>query len=515
VTCTVLLAALILSHVPSAGECDAECERRHATALIERGEIRTAVERLRAAVVRFPDDTVLPLLLARGYLAEGNLFWAERTLRDALVPRPSDVEARAWLASIHLRQGDPGLVQEDLALVPEEEPARARWQLLQSFRARLAGDRPAARQALAVVPRSTLVYPEDRPVWSFLHRQNDPWWLDPVAGTVEFAVGRTSNALAGAPTDPGEPGGASAIGLADLRARLAVPVVGRVRPTLDLEVEGNGLGGEEYRELSSLRGSARLGGLFTWENSRLLLGYRAEVLLLDQQPSRYAVAHRAEVELETPSSWVLFAGFGRRSYRDDRRTRWEGDAGIGGPVKLLGSFPLVAGATVRQSDARSAAYDERGGSIAVLSRVAFGRGLVARVAVTGSLDDYLHSGGEEGLAVFGTQERRRDLLGRVSLGLWASPWRRLQTGLEWQLTRRDSTADETPGFVFDYTEQRIVVRFRWSFAADPWAPRSADVPDHVPLEWGLQGGERLGEERILDLLRQDEDLRRGSSCAVR
>jgi hypothetical protein len=513
---TCLLAAAALSQPLFANDCDAECERRGGAALIERGDTRAAVERLRIAVTRFPDDRVLPLLLARSYLGEGNLFWAERTLREALVRHPSDVEARAWLALVHLRQGDPELVRADLelGLIPEDGPARARWQLLQSFRARLAGNGEAAHQALLEVPRSARLYPEDRPVWSFLQRQSDPWWLDPVTGTVEFAIGRTSNALAGAPTDPGESGGASAIAAADLRSRLALPVASPFRPILDLEVEGNGLGEEDYRELSSLRGAARLGGLFTWEKHRLLLGYRAEVLLLDQEPSRYAVAHRAEAELETPSSWVLFAGVGHRSYRDDRRTRWEGDAGIGGPVRLVSSLPLVVGATVRLSDARSPAYDQRGGSVAVLSRVRLGRGVAARMALIGSLDDYPHSGGAEGLAVFGTEEQRRDLLGRISLGVWAPPWRGLRAGLEWQFTRRDSTADAAPGFDFDYNEQRVVIRVRWSFAADPWAPRAVDVPNHVPLDWGLEGREGLGEERILDLLRQDEDLRRGSSCAV-
>jgi hypothetical protein len=517
VTFTVLLAAAILIQMPPVGDCDAECERRAALVLIERGETRAAVERLRGAVARFPDAAALSLLLARGYLAEGNLFWAEHTLRDALVRRPADLEARSWLASVHLRQGDPELVRADLdlGLVPEDGPARARWRLLEALRARLAGDAEVARQALLDVPRSARLYPEDRPVWSFLQRRSDPWWLDPVTGTVEVAVGGTSNALAGAPTDPGESGGASALGLVDLRIRLASPVASPLRPILDFEVDGNGLGEEDYRELSSLRGAARLGGLFTWKQRRLLLGYRAEVLLLDQEPSRYAVAHRAEAEVETPSGWVTFAGVGRRSYRDGRRTRWEGDAGIGTPVQLLPSFPLVVGATVRLSDARSPAYDQRGGSVAVLSRFALGRGLAARLALTGSLDDYPHSGGAEGLAAFGTEERRRDLLGRLSLGVWAPPWRGLRAGLEWQLTHRNSTADDAPGLDFDYNEQRVMIRVRWGVAADPWAPRMVDVPDHVPLDWGLEDGEGLGEERILDVLRQDEELRRGSSCVVR
>jgi len=512
---TWLLAAAALTQAPLVGGCDAECERTAAVTLIERGEARAAVERLRAAVIRFPDDPALPLLLTRGYLAEGNLFWAERGLRDTLVRRPADPEARSWLASVHLRQGDPELMKADLELVPEDGPARARWNLLEVFRARLVGEADAAQRALLAVPRSAHLYPEDRPVWRFLQRRSDPWWLDPVTGTVEVSVGRTSNALAGAPTDPGASGTSSGLATLELRGRLAPPTSAALRPVLDLELIGNGLVEETYRELSSLRGAARLGGVFTWKERRLLLGYRAEVLLLDQEPSRYAVAHRAEAEVETPSGWVTFAGVGRRRYRDERRTRCEWDAGIGGPVRLLPSFPLVVGATVRLSNARSPAYDQRGGSVAVLGRFALGRGLAARLALTGSMDDYPHSGGAEGLAAFGTEERRRDLLGRLSLGVWAPPWRGLRAGLEWQFTHRNSTADNAPGFDFDYDEQRAMVRVRWVFAADPWAPRAVDVPDHVPLDWGLEDGEGPGEEHILDVLRQDEELRRGSSCVVR
>ncbi len=80
--------------------------------------------------------------------------------------------------------------------------------------------------------------------------------------------------------------------------------------------------------------------------------------------------------------------------------------------------------------------------------------------------------------------------------------------------QRASTADETPGFDFSYTEWRIVAWLRWTFAADPWAPKIADDADHVPLEWGLESDKGMDEDRILDLLRRDEDLRRGSSCGI-
>ena len=75
-----LLIAVLLSQVVAPTPCDSRCERGAAEQLLERGELRPAVERLRAAVARYPDEPALTLLLARAYLLDGNLFWAERTL---------------------------------------------------------------------------------------------------------------------------------------------------------------------------------------------------------------------------------------------------------------------------------------------------------------------------------------------------------------------------------------------------------------------------------------------------
>jgi tetratricopeptide (TPR) repeat protein len=513
----LILAAATVGQPPPTPPCDLACEQRTSSSLLEQGEVRPAVERLRAALARFPADPELTLLLARAYLLDGNLFWAERTLRGALAVRPDDAAARAWLACVHLRQGDPDLVAGDLdpAFLPATGGARSRWSLLEAYRARLAGDAERAGRALAEVPRSAEVYPEDRPVWRILNRRHDPWWLDSLAGDLELSAGATSNALAGAPTDPGVAGSGSALADFEARARLAPPVAGDLRPVLDVELLGHGLNDEAYRELSSLQGAARLGGLLNRPGYRLLLGYRPELLLLNQDPSRYAWANRGELELERSSGLLLFAGGGRRTYRDDRRTRWEGDAGLGGPLRLFTRLSLVGGATVRLADASSPAYDQRGISVAVAGRVGLGRGFAARLAATASWDDYPHSGGAAGLEVFGNEAPRRDLLGRLTVGVLAPERRGVRAAIEWQLSRRDSTVDDPPGLNFDYHESRLVAQVRWRFSSDPWAPRAVAPPGHVPLDWGLGDGTGDDDEQIIELLRQDEELRRGSSCAVR
>ncbi|MCD4748626.1 MAG: hypothetical protein K8R59_04555 [Thermoanaerobaculales bacterium] len=512
----LLFAAGLLGAGHPPAPCDLECEQQAVVRLLDQGETRSAVERLNDARRRFPDDRRLVLLLTRSYLLENNLFWAERTLREAVTRWPNDPELRAWLAAVHLRQGDPELVIADLdpEHEPTDDPHRARWRLLAVSRARLADDATEAGTLLAQITEEDVLYPEDRRLWASLKSSSDPWWSESITGTLEIGAGRTSNALAGSPTDPGMSGGPSGLIPLKLRSRFAPPTGTSLKPAIDLEVLATSLLEDAYSELSSLQGGLRLGAMVLDGERRWTFGYRAEVLWLDQDSPLYSEAHRAEFELEWADGQVVFLGGGRRVYSDERRTRWEGEIGVGGPLRLTAGVPLLAGATLRLANAQSTAYDQFGISAAASATVPLGRRSSLRVALSGVWDDYPNSGGEEGRLVFGTEEKRRDLLGRVGLTLWTPAWRNLRPGFEVRYTRRESTADETPGFDFSYREWRAIAWLRWTFKADPWAPRTVD-DDHVPLDWGLESSGGMDQERILDLLRGDEELRRGSSCGVK
>lgn len=516
-TSFAILLALAIGAATAEGPCDAPCARARAEQLLQSNELRGAIEHLRDAVRSYPDDPALPLLLSRAYLLEGNLFWAESTLRAALVRRPDDAETRSWLVLVHLRQGDPELAKNVLAAgpPPREGPGRSRRALLGAYLADLEGDDPGGLSLLSGIGRSTPVYPEDHRAFSALGLRLDPWRIEPLSGELELAAGATSNALAGAPTDPGGQGTGSGLADGTVRLRFAPRLSSSIRAVVELDGEGHLLADEEYRELSSLLLGGRVGGLATLGRYRALAAWRAEVLHLDQSPSLYSEAHRGEVEIESTAGGLLFGGAGHRVYRDERRTRNEWDFGLGGPLRVVKGAPAVIGATLRGATARSEAYDLLGASLALAVRFPLPGGVWARLSGSGSWDDYLHSGGPEGLLVFGTTERRRDLTGKATLGIWLPAWRGLRVGLEGQLSRRDSTADERPGFDFDYTEARARLLVRVGFGADPSAPPAVSPPGHVPLEWGLGPGEASEAEKIIDLLRQDEELRRGSSCGVR
>ena len=513
----ILLTAAILMTGAPPDTCDLACERQTAARLLESGETRAAVDSLKRACERFPDDRQLVLLLARSYLLSNNFFWAERTLREAAARWPDDIGLRTWLAAVHLRQGDPDLVSDDLQpdLRPSEDPLLARWQLLVASQALLSDDRVRADGALAQVNRKSTLFPEDRALWAFMHTSSDPWWSQSITGNLDVGFGWTSNALAGSPTDPGMAGESSSLGLIDLRGRLVPSVGSSIRPALDLMVIGQGLGEENYRDLSTLLTGVRMGAVVTSGARRVGFGYRAEALFLNQDEALFSEAHRGEFEIEWAKGAVAFGGGGRRIYRDERRTRWEADLGFGGPIGRLDGAPVVAGATLLLADAESVAYDQLGISAALSARFHVTGGTIVGLALNGAWDDYFNSGGEEGRLVFGTEEKRRDLLGRAAATLWIPPWKRLQPRCELWYTQRWSTADTTPGYDFSFSEWRIEAWLRWTFSADPWAPKTVRTEDHVPLEWGMKADRGLQEDRILDLLRRDEELRRGSSCGLK
>ena len=90
----------------------------------------------------------------------------------------------------------------------------------------------------------------------------------------------------------------------------------------------------------------------------------------------------------------------------------------------------------------------------------------------------------------------------------------VRAGMRYELAWRNSTADLSVGLDnYDYTEHRAVIGLRWAWGGDPWLPRAMRPSDHVALDYGVEEGTGSGdEERIRDILRQDEAARRGSSC---
>jgi hypothetical protein len=384
-----------------------------------------------------------------------------------------------------------------------------RQALLEALIARAGDSSEDARSALDSVPRRASMFAEDRELWLRLRRRQEAGQVLPLALWSDLELGHTSNALAGAPTDPGESGPSSTLVRAHLRARLAAPWVETLRPSLELAVRGSGIADDSAEELSYLEVAARP-GVVVGRVRPLLLAYRADRLLLNRHPSRYADGHRLEAELEV-GGLTAFAGAGRRTFRDPRRSRDEIDAGLGESIALPGGIPLLVAGAVRHHHADNPAYDLRGATVLAAARVSLGHRTRLRLGLTLSFDDYPHSGGDNGLAVFGSSVRREDLLARLQGELWRR-WGPMRLGVRYEYAHRDSTVDSGWGFDYDYNEHRAVVVLRWRAELDPWGPEVVKDAGHVRMDWGF-GEPGDEEERIQDLLRQDEEIRRGSACS--
>ncbi|HUU01449.1 MAG TPA: hypothetical protein VM425_08430 [Myxococcota bacterium] len=494
---------------------DIGCEREVCDCLVRENMARRAIVRLKVLVKKFPDRAALVALLARAYLADKNPFWSERVLTDFLRRHPDDCPTRAWLAWVHIGQGDLDLAREvlDESGCPRSEAERGRWLLLRAFMAHTEGNGDQTSEFVERASGVDELLPGDENLRLFLRAKTRPGWIEPVALRLELSGGYTSNAKAGSPTDPGTSGSASGLGRLDLFGRFTWPVHPFVRPVIEGGIKGHGISSGQARELSYLELSARPGLMLGSAFPRVFIGYKADLLLLEKEAERYFYeGHRGEIEVEF-GNLMLFAGAGRRIFKESGRTRWEFDGGLGGSAAPLSRLRMLLALSMRYYEAEGDPYDQIGGTGLLVARVDLGSGLSARLGASVGIDYFPSSGGERGLLAYGTVEKRLDVLSKLSAGIWSPSWRGVRAGLSYEYSWRATTADEADQ---DYglREQRLLLKMRFTFEANPWAPRALPGGDEIAPDYGVAGssGSGLADERIQDLLRQDESARRGSSC---
>ncbi|MFC1655167.1 hypothetical protein ACFL2F_05110, partial [Myxococcota bacterium] len=390
-------------------ECsgDIDCEAGVVDCLLAAGRARDAVKHVKPLVKAHPDQPAFAHLLARAYLADNNPFWAQKTLQ-----KTQDCTSRSWLVWVHIQNGNLDLAGEVLKSegCPEAPADTARWRLLESFLARTLEDHPRAYYSVVQVPDAGEIYAEDEPLWLFLRGAEDPGWIEPLSFRLELAGGLTSNSKGGSPTDPGASGPKSALLRMDLFGRLVWPVTRLLRPTLEAGLKGHGIttGREGARKLSYLQMHARPGIIWGTKFPRIIMGYKVDYLVLNQdleRKRRFFEAHRGEIEFET-GRMTYFAGAGRRIYHENGRTRFEIDGGLGGSFLLFERARLLAAFSLRYYDAVGNPYDQIGATGLVVSRIKVGYGLVARLGVTLGVDYYHNSGGELGAQAYGTDQKR-------------------------------------------------------------------------------------------------------------
>lgn len=511
------VAAALLAGVPSAAATgvttpcpvDLPGEILAVENLLQQEDAAGAAARAAALTERCPGHPVAVRLHARALVATDDPAAARDLLQQYLDANPLDCQTWSWLAWVALEKADPlgAWVALSAPACPATPQETARWAVVEALAAHHGNDPDGVREALDKVEPGVLMWPEDADLLAFLEYTVDPHWQWPWQATVELGAGATSNALAGSPTDTAGEGESSALGRINARTVLFGPQTGRVIPFGEVAVRSHGLADDSARELSYLELSGRAGAVLRLGATRASVALRRDALHLNRDPdSRYFAVWRGELDLELPGGTVVFAGGGKREFDDPWRTRREYELGVARGLRL-GGQPFTIALAGRRFNADEPVYDQRGGTLTTVTHLQLAPRWMARVSALVSRDIYPRSDTWQGLIAFGSDAGRRDTVGRVSLGAWRQMGGGLQAGVTYEHARRWSSIDEGFQGSFAYREHRVMVGLRFDTVADPWR-RTAAPADHVTLAHGLTPpAPGLGDERIRDLIRLDEEMR--------
>jgi hypothetical protein len=281
-----------------------------------------------------------------------------------------------------------------------------------------------------------------------------------------------------------------------------------IHPFVDIDARFSGYSEETARALSFYRQSLKPGLRWFIGSSQLETSYHFDTLVLfsgdrySDTPIVFYAAHRAELELKVGSSLRLFAGGGQRSFREIGRTRLELDTGAAGGMQIFDNFYILGAITGRGHQAQNHAYSLLGLSALVSLEWLHDSGLSVRAGALASLDDYGESQG-----FFDADRARRDLLEKVSLSVFAPRRWDLKPGITYEYSQRYSSASQ-----YSFVDHRVLLRCAWNFSWDPFVPATTTPPAHVAMEHSISDAHANDENRIRDMLQQDEAVQRGSSC---
>lgn len=486
----------------------------HARRLLDRGEKREAVDLLKKSVANNRKSGPLARLLAAAYIADGNELWALKTLQRHATST-ADPETLTWIAWTYLQNGKLDEAQEALETAGENvpDPAGCRIHLLRAMLYRAREQDRRARAELEWARKGSRMFAEDGSLMSHLENALDPGRIPPLSFSASLGVGWESNVTQNSILEGSER--PSYVVELDHDGRLVVPTHRMLRPALEYRIKFMGFPGvkeihgkDEAWDLSYVDFSGRAGVILGKAFPRLGLYYSNANLVPagdDEYNSgrrAYAETHRGEFELDISDGVLVFGGAGRKIFREEPRSRNEGDLGLAVMKSLTDRISLTGILAGRLYDARAEAYDLRGSTGLIFVRTSFHEYGFGRLGCTLSFDDYHASGSSD----YWGGKRRQDWMMRVKGALWTPSRRGFRVGLSYQYTKRDSTVDE-----FTFEDHEVLVKIFWRGEFDPWRPERIRPHLHADIDYGM-GRALLPEERIRDLLRQEDAARRSQQC---
>lgn len=505
---------------------DVECAKERTLCLLKEGKADEALDLLKSEKEEEREFTAgreFHLLMARAYLGQENHFWAINILNAYLADHPGDCEVKSWIAWIHLAVGDlenAGEILSDASCLEGEVKTASRFKMFETFlkiqEARKAGKDPVKIKEKK--KKIKKVFPEDLSLYRYNRSILHPYYTMPLTIKTELAGGYTTNALMGSPSDPTVSKKMySPLAYFDIWTMFLPPVSRWVNPSLELMARGlyyfrKVEGAESYPEqYSYMDAGIRPGFLFFKERyPRLLLAYKGNFLFInkptkyqEETPVFFYEGHRGEFELEINPHLMLFGGAGKRLFDESIRTRLEFDGGVGTAWTLWGRLSILGAATVRYFKAENKGYNDFGVTGLIAATLTWYKGMQLRAVISLGLDNYMNS-----RHYFETGKLRKDTNLKVSGACFTPSWKGLKAGLVYEYSDKISTVS-----AYSYKDVRVMLKLFWYYSFDLWKPGSHAEKAHVPLDYGFDvgaGGEVA--EKIQDLLRQDESVRRGSSC---
>ncbi len=471
-----------------------------------------AIDILKKARSCNASNDALDIALGTAYARSGNTSWALKTLKPHA---DSSCEARAWTAWTYLQMAMPDEAMRVLDQNPvcNSDEATGRLLLLKASTALAKNDQPAAQQALQTASDQNALYESDATMIGTLMQQaglvNDPNFT----WRIEINGGVSSNPMSSSPDDRKLNDSNQAGGFVGTDLRFAIDPWKRapLRAMLEGQVTGQWLPAKAFKNASYLDLTGRLGlihSVYAQDALKFGLYYKPDFVFLagsdqyNKGPLLFYAGHRIEFDAEINKWLYVFGGYGHRTFRQKVRTRDEVDLGAGGFHTLPWALKLTWGLGFRNWLSSGDMYDLNGFNLSLALDRAFVDGIInVRLGTSFAYDDYAKSKG-----YFDASSARNDTLWRANAQLWFTipSVHGLSLGLQVKYAQRWSSAPD-----YAYDDARAIAFIRWSGEAFFYNPKSTH-DDVYALPWNSASSQTA--TNIRDIIQQDEDLQRTSSC---
>ena len=488
---------------------------QQAMRLKQSGHLEEAKELLERWVEQSPKSELVAMARADLYLAENNPFWALKVLGSVITEAPPACEARAFAARVQLQQANLDQVEELLGetACEKSEALHVRRLLLLAEVAELRGDSDKASQLVAKAQSIRERYEEDDDRLRLLEHAYDPYRLPLFTFSGKTGMGYASTGMGQAPLDvttPAQTKG-SAVGNLQLQGRLTLPFRPNVRPIVELELSAVQHLTDTPRDLSVRQPLARVGALFGRGYPRLQLNYAYELVDFDGVATSsfasgwYSSAHRGEYRWELGPGWLGFGNVGYRQFLDSRRSRVESEHGLVKDFTLTDTLAVGMGASLRAQRAQFSAFDLVGATGFLSLTVQATRGFQLNESVSLSHDRYPGSYG----FYSPNANAREDLRLSVSAQILSPAISNFRFALSYRYASRDSSVN-----AYDYSDHLALLELRYFLTHDDVRAKRISSEGRIPLHHEQETPKALEPETrsVRDALRQDDELRRGSSC---